>query len=337
MKRKNQENFEGSSSLADRGERVYTRDMSVHISALLDIVFKYMLGSKESPPLLTSFINAVEEDSGFPEIEGVTIRNPFNEKNFFDDKLSVIDVRARDKEGSWYNIEVQLQSQPYFSKRSLYYWSNTYSNQLSSGKNYEELNKVITINLVDFISFPDRDPWHSCFLLREKDDPEFVLTLDLVIHFIEIPKAGTRVNTKLEQWLYVLRRLGEEEDEKMKVLMDENWEFRDVKKRYDDFIADEQARIAAFSREMFLHDQASREAYAKKNAENAMKEGWKKGWEKGQMEGQIEGRKEGREEGREEGKKAKALETAAKLKALGLETEKIVEATGISIEEATGL
>lgn len=69
-------------------------ETSTHISALLDIVFKYLLGARESTPLLTDFINAVEKDSGFPEIENVTIENPFNDKTYLDDKLSIIDVRA---------------------------------------------------------------------------------------------------------------------------------------------------------------------------------------------------------------------------------------------------
>src|SRR6056297_470521 len=106
----------GETYMAEKKEKVNhpVTESPNHISALLDIVFKYLLGSQESTPLLTDFINAVEKDSGFPEIEEVSIENPFNEKTFTDDKLSIIDVRARDKEGKWYNIEIQLQSQKNF-------------------------------------------------------------------------------------------------------------------------------------------------------------------------------------------------------------------------------
>ena len=233
-----------------------------HLSALLDIVFKYLLGSRESTPLLTEFINAVEKDSGFPEIEEVTIENPFNEKTFLDDKLSIIDVRARDKEGKWYNIEVQLQGQKHFPERALYYWARTYSRQLEEKSRYHTLDSVVSINLLNFICFPQTADWHNCFLLKEQDNADLILTLDEVLHFIEIKKVKDKTETELSQWVYLLTHLGKE-DHMMKVLSEKNKTFRDVKKRYDEFTADEHARAAALAREMFLLDQNTREYEAK--------------------------------------------------------------------------
>ena len=88
----------------------------------------------------------------------------------------------------------------------------------------------------------------------------------------------------------------------MKVLSEKNKIFRDVKKRYDEFTADEHARAAARARKMFLLDQNTREY-------------------------------EAREEGLAEGRKKNAIETAAKLKDMGLEAEKISEATGLTEAE----
>ena len=277
-----------------------------HISALLDIVFKYLLGSRESTPLLTDFINAVEKDSGFPEIEEVTIENPFNDKTYLDDKLSIIDVRARDKAGKWYNIEVQLQSQKHFPERILYYWAETYTQQLEEKNQYTRLNSVVSISLLNFNHFPDTIPWHSCFLLKEKDNPDLILTLDEVLHFIEIKKCKDKTETDLARWVYVLTHLGEEEDQIMKVLSEKNKIFRDVKKRYDEFTADEHARAAARARKMFLLDQNTRE---------------------------YEAREEGLSEGESRGRKKNAIETATKLKDMGLEAEKISEATGLTEAE----
>jgi predicted transposase/invertase (TIGR01784 family) len=166
----------------------YNKEMAVRVSALLDIVFKYIFGSPESGPILTGLINAVQKDSGFPEVESVEIENPFNDKTYQDDKLSIIDVRARAVSGEWYNIEVQLQSQYNFPERSLYYWANAYARQLTEGKEYKNLNKVISINFVNFVLLDENIPFHSCFLIREKDYPECVLTEDLIIHYLEIPK-----------------------------------------------------------------------------------------------------------------------------------------------------
>ena len=273
-----------------------------HLSALLDIVFKYLLGSRESTPLLTEFINAVEKDSGFPEIEEITIENPFNEKTFLDDKLSIIDVRARDKEGKWYNIEVQLQGQKHFPERALYYWARTYSRQLEEKSRYHTLDSVVSINLLDFTCFPKTIPWHSFFLLTERNNPSYILTLDEVLHFIEIKKVKDQTNSELAQWVYLLTHLGKEEDHMMKVLSQKNKIFRDVKKRYDEFTADEHARAAALAREMFLLDQNTREYEAK-----------------------VEGRQE------------TTLEIAAKMKNRKMPVDKICEITGLTKEEVENL
>ena len=41
-------------------------------------------------------------------IATVDILNPYNDKEFVEDKLSIVDVKARDNEGNLYQIEIQL-------------------------------------------------------------------------------------------------------------------------------------------------------------------------------------------------------------------------------------
>jgi predicted transposase/invertase (TIGR01784 family) len=291
------------------GNGPYTDGMATRISAMLDIVFKYILGSKDSTKLLTSFINAVQRDSGFPEIETVSIENPFNDKTYQDDKISIIDVRAADRQGNVYNVEVQLQTQPYFAERSLYYWAKTYADQLKEGNENETLNKVIGINVLNFNLFPEHISYHSCFLLHEKDNKDYVLTLDLVLHYLETRKLDAKPDTELKKWLYFLRHAGEE-DERMKVLLETNEIFHDAAERYTRFTEDKRARMAATARSMFLHDQATRLSVA---------------------------RKESLAEGRAEGIKEKAQETARKLLKEGMEIDFIVRITGLSEEEIRSL
>lgn len=274
-----------------------TVDMSVRISALSDIVFKYILGSEGSTELLKSFINAVQKDSGFPEITAVDIKNPFNEKTFQDAKLSVIDIRARDNAGDWYNMEVQIKPVPSFQERSLYYWAKTYADQLKEGGEYSRLDKVIGINVLDYILLPDFIPYHSCFLLREKDRSEYVLTLDFILHYLEIPKMAEYTENDLTRWLYYLGHAGEE-DETMEVLLKSNTCLLKADERYKSFTANEQARLAYQARSMFLHDRATELAVALDE---------------------------------------KARETAKKLKGMGLSIGQIAEATGLLETEVEGL
>ncbi len=55
--------------------------------------------------LLIHLLNAVLQ-AEHPIVE-VTILNPYNEKEFEDDKLSIVDIKAKDSTGALFIIEVQ--------------------------------------------------------------------------------------------------------------------------------------------------------------------------------------------------------------------------------------
>ncbi len=81
----------------------------LYIKPSSDIFIKYLFGmdTEESRELLLSFINAVLQNSGFDPIVSVVSKNPFNYKEFINDKESVLDIDAKDEQGREYNIEVQ--------------------------------------------------------------------------------------------------------------------------------------------------------------------------------------------------------------------------------------
>ena len=76
--------------------------------------------------------------------------NPELNREFKDDKKSILDVRAVTIEGMQINIEIQLSNQYDIEKRSLYYWAKMYSRQMREGMAYKELAKAVTINILDF-------------------------------------------------------------------------------------------------------------------------------------------------------------------------------------------
>ena len=77
------------------------------IDPKIDCVFKALLGSEENRNLLVHFLNAILADDLTAPISEVEILNPYNDKEFLDDKLSVVDVKARDSGGRLYQIEIQ--------------------------------------------------------------------------------------------------------------------------------------------------------------------------------------------------------------------------------------
>ena len=215
--------------------------MEHYIKPTADIFIKYLLGSQENRDLLLSFINSVLEDAKFQKIVRVEIKNPFNLKSFLNDKESILDVKATDENGRQYDVEIQSEGNEYFKNRSLYYWAKLYSSQMEEADKYIDLKPTICINILNFKLFKEIERLHTCFLLREQNLPEYVLTDHLVIHFLEVPKVPDKtIKTKLTKWLFYLKYEGKEE-EKMKILLKDS----DINKAhmvYKRFTEDERLR-----------------------------------------------------------------------------------------------
>ncbi|THF74412.1 Rpn family recombination-promoting nuclease/putative transposase [Cohnella fermenti] len=74
----------------------------------------------------------------------LTILNPHIDKNAVDDKQSILDVRAKTEDGKQVNLEIQVSNKHDMAKRSLYYSSKMYEEQLEEGALYMTLQKVIS-------------------------------------------------------------------------------------------------------------------------------------------------------------------------------------------------
>ena len=153
-----------------------------------DFIFKLIFGSNnvQSKELLIAFLNDflhVPENQSFASIE---LLNPFTEQHSIEDKLSIFDIKARIIGYGYVNIEIQLTNQKNIHKRSLYYSSKLYEEQLIKGDDYYQLTRVITINLLDFVFF-NTSLYASCYRLVEEKTAETFPDL-MQLHFIEFPK-----------------------------------------------------------------------------------------------------------------------------------------------------
>ena len=172
----------------------------------IDFVFKKIFGSEKHPRVLISFLNAILKPIN--PISNVEIRNSDLEKEFLDDKFSRLDIKARTNKNEIINIEIQLKNEYNMIKRSLYYWSKMYEEQLNEGDDYSKLERTICINILNF-KYLDNNRFHNGYRLKEIETNEELTDLE-EIHFIEIPKLK-KINSEkdivdvLEGWVEFLR------------------------------------------------------------------------------------------------------------------------------------
>jgi predicted transposase/invertase (TIGR01784 family) len=291
-----------------------------------DFVFKYVFGSETSTSILRSFLTAVQTDAGLPAVAEVEIRNPFNPAESYDDKTSVVDVRARDVNGTVYSVEVQALPEAAFRERALYYWAQAYASQLGKGDEYEQLCPVVGVNIVDFIIFPGSQPVHTTFQLIPSHNGPVILTDHLAIHFLELPKlerglmpdigtgtGGSHISTTLQRWLYYMHERGKVnamEDPILLQILKEDPDIEDAEERYRQFVADDELREKYQDRIKAERDRRSQIIYAER-----------------------QGEKRGMERGLEQGAARKQSEIVKRMKAKGMSDDEIAELTGLSVEE----
>ena len=62
------------------------------IDPKIDCVFKAILGAENNRNLLLHFLNAILDSDLTAPIDQVEILNPYNDKEFLNNKLSIVDV-----------------------------------------------------------------------------------------------------------------------------------------------------------------------------------------------------------------------------------------------------
>lgn len=105
------------------------------------------------------------------------------------------------------NIEIQLSNEYNMTKRTLYYWSKLYEEQMEQIDNYRKLSRTVCINILNY-NYLDNKRYHNTYRLKEIETND-ELTDICEIHFIEIPKLRhLKLNEEvdmLEIWVEFLR------------------------------------------------------------------------------------------------------------------------------------
>ena len=179
--------------------------MPLGIDPKVDYAFKRVFGDQRNADLLIHLVNSVLR---LPDpIVTIEILNPFNEKDLAEDKLAVLDIKARDQTGRLLNVEMQLALPRHFRGRILYYWAGLYRQQIAEGERYDQLRPAVTICLLNQRLFSEVEDYHMAFdLYNMANGLRFT---DLIqIHLLELPKfrrTREELRDALDKWLYFFR------------------------------------------------------------------------------------------------------------------------------------
>ncbi len=294
------------------------------INPKIDLAFKKLFGVERNKDLLLSLINSIVEE----KIQTIKLKNPYNQPDYIDGKLSVLDIKAEDEKGRIYNVEMQIINSTYYGKRSLFYWAKAFSEQLDKGSIYGELHKTIVINIVDFEFFYDdkeEGRYHRELIIKDKlTDKHYEQFQDFSIHFVELPKFKDDkygIRNALERWITFLNRAWELSAENIPSDLSSN-EIKKAVTELNIMYLDKKEREYYENQQKALLDERSRLFYA---------------LEEGRQEGLQEGLQEGRQQGLEEGRVEEKIKIALNLLKQNLADDIIISVTGLTTEELSNL
>lgn len=283
-----------------------------YLNPKADLTFKKVFG--EHPDLVISFLNALlplEPDEEIKDVEylnpELVPQNPFR-------KDSIVDVRCRDINGRQFIVEMQMMWTSAYKQRVLFNASKAYVSQLEKGGDYELLQPVYSLNLVNDTFSESTEYYHDFRIVETAETREVIEGLRFI--FIELPKFTPKnYGDKRMQvlWLRYLTEINEHTREVPQELM----ENPDINK------AVTQLEESAFTEAQLLGYDKFWDiiSTAKMHISSSRREAHEKGF------------KEGREEGMKEGREEERLKNARKMKAKGFTIEDIAEITGQAKEK----
>lgn len=282
-----------------------------------DLTFKKVFG--QHPHLLKSFLNALlplEPDAQIEELEYLPselvpeipeVRN------------SIVDVRCVDQKKRQFIVEMQMLWTDSFMSRVLFNASKAYVKQLKTTQDYQLLQPVYSLNLVDDTFIKDRPDWyHHYRIVHALDTGRRIEGLEFV--FVELPKfrPQTMPEKRLQVlWLRYLTEVGEKSGEVSKELLAQE-EVRE---------AVEYVKESGFSEgELAAYDKYWDGVRVERTLLSAAT-----------AEGRAEGEAKGRAEGRAEGVLIGQQKVALKMLSLGHGIEEVAALVELDVDEVRRL
>ena len=282
-----------------------------------DRVFKLILASEESKPILIDLISSIIKR---PVVD-VQVRNSEIPPEDTQEKAERLDVNCLIDDNSQIDLEVQASriqeasdgKHQNLKGKSIYYLCDLHSSQPSKGlRRYDRLAQTYQVTFCSYTVFPERTAYVNSFSMRHDEDNEL---LSDAIHVIyvelsklqEIMKKSVEDMTDLEKWAVFFRYASEPTHrETVNEIIASKEALQMAGERLMSISQDERERAVFRSRRMYQTDLQSDLATAEDR---------------------------GRAEGIAEGRAAGIIEIARNALQMGMTIDDIAKLTGLAHDE----
>lgn len=234
----------------------------------VDFCFKELM---QNPKVRKGFIAALLKISP-EEIKETNLLPTILRKESKDDKMGILDVRVVMDKGIQLDLEMQVAYFAHWDKRTLFYLSKMYTEQINAGEPYEKLQKCIHVSILDFIHFPNDKEFYRTIHLRDDKTGE-IYTDVFEIQILELQKLPDEVKDG-EDIIKWMRFFSGKEREEFKDMAKTDEYLDEAYNTLLKLSADEQKRLEYEAREKALRDYNSQMS-------SAQKMGLKQGIERG--------------------------------------------------------
>ena len=300
----------------------------LQITLTNDYAFKRLLGSEENKPLLQDLLECILDFTP-QQVLGLEFMDKELTKEEFSDKTGILDVKLKLTDGTVIDIEIQASWNASFVKRTLFYWAKMYTADFKAGESYDKLHRCIAINIIAD-GFKLNDAIHSEYLLQEKET-HTMLTDVLEVHFLDLQaakraKEDGKTEGKRGQLINWLRFIGATDKKERAMIATTSPVLQMLNEKIDILT------LSPIERKLY-----ESRMKLKSDITTISETQFSAGVERGKSLGLAEGKSLGLAEGEVRGSRQKALETARILKQFGDPVQKIVQATGLTIQEVETL
>jgi len=229
-----------------------------HLKPTNDFIFKKIFGESKNKDLLKDLLESILTDIKIDKVE--VNKDVSLERAHITEKLGILDVMATLNDGIKVNIEMQVKDYYNTVERSLFYGTGILHENLSTGENFADIPRSISIWITNYDIFDD-GPFHEKARLK-RDYENIILTDKLEFHYIQLPKFKQkckRVSSKLEEWLTFMINENLEE-----IKMSNNKYVKKAEEELEYLTGDEEARRLAYLREKAIRDEANAIAHARR-------------------------------------------------------------------------